>query len=87
MRHLHPCGTAWAGIIDGLKMVRFTAGYHRSCVPFTCRLLSRSLLAQSSYMPMLFAASDTLIFDPRNLDVVHRAAFAEPYAGGVLKHC
>ena len=26
-------------------------------------------------------------FDPRNLDVVHRAAFAEPYIGGVLKHC
>ena len=38
-------------------------------------------------MPMLFAASDILIFDPRNLDVVHRAAFAEPYIGGVLKHC
>lgn len=36
---------------------------------------------------MLFAASDTLIFDPRNLDVVHRVAFAEPYIGGVLKHC
>ena len=36
---------------------------------------------------MLFAASDTLIFDPRNLDVVHRSAFAEPYIGGVLKHC
>lgn len=38
-------------------------------------------------MLMLFAASDTLIFDPHNLDVVHRAAFAEPYARGVLKHC
>ena len=74
------------GITDGLKLVLFVAGHHRSCVPSTCRMLKRSLLAPSSYMPMLFAASDTLIFDPRNLDVVHRAAFAEHYAGGVLKH-
>ena len=65
----------------------FAAGHHRSCVPFTCRLLRRSLLAPSSYIPMLFAARDTLIFDHRNSDVVHRAAFAEPYAGGVLKRC
>ena len=59
MRHLHLCGTAWAGIIDGLKLVRFATGRYRSYAPSICRILKRSLLAPRSYMPMLFAASDT----------------------------
>lgn len=62
---LAPLLDCMVGIIDGLKLVRFAAGYHRSCVPSTCCMLKcilkRSLLALRSYIPMLFAASETLL--------------------------
>lgn len=73
-------------IITWLKLVCFAAGHHRSCVSSACRMLKRSLLAPHSCMSMLFAASNILSFDPSNLDVVHRLAFAKHYVGGALKY-
>lgn len=93
---LAPLLDCMVGIIDGLKLVRFAAGYHRSCVPSTCCMLKcilkRSLLALLNDLYWLYAPiyqcyllqARPLIFNPSNLYFVHRVAIAEHYAGGVL---